>query len=216
MSTIDLSTISASELEALLKKKQDQDAKLKKERKAAYEGIRASVVLNIEQKVRNVTSDVMGLFAYVWEETKAFRDVMAEYGMLRSNEQLSYTLQEENFKVEVKTNKVKKFDERADIAASRLVEFLRAWIEAKDKGTNDPMYQLAMTMIERNKEGDLDYKSISKLYELEEQFADTDYSAIMQLFKESNVTEGTATNFYFWQKTELGVWKKLEPSFNRL
>ena len=38
----------------------------------------------------------------------------------------------------------------------------------------------------------------------------------MQLFKESNVTEGSAVNFYFFEKNELGVWHKLEPSFNRM
>jgi hypothetical protein len=214
--TIDLSQVSSADLEALLlqKKKEERDNKLN--RRAAYEGIRADVVLHIEQKVRQVTSDVMGLFAFVSQETEAFRAIMGEYGALRSDNQMSYTLQEENFKIEVKTNKVKKFDERADVAASRLIEFLRAWIANKEKGTEDPMYQLAMTLIERNKYGDLDYKSISKLYDLEESFNSPDYSAIMALFRESHLVESTATNFYFWQKNNLGVWTKLEPSFNRL
>lgn len=213
---IDLSQISAADLEILLEQKRQQEHEQKINRRAAYEGIRADVVLKVEQKVRHVVSDVMGLFAYITEETEAFRAVMAEYGMLRFDNQLSYTLQEKNFKIEVKTNKVKKFDERADVAAARLIEFLRAWIAGKPKGTDDPMYQLAMTMIERNKYGDLDYKSISKLYDLEEQFNDPEYSAIMSLFKESHLVETTATNFYFWQKNDMGVWTKLEPSFNRL
>ena len=38
----------------------------------------------------------------------------------------------------------------------------------------------------------------------------------MKLFKESHLVEGTVINFYFYEKTDLGVWKKLEPSFNRL
>ena len=114
------------------------------------------------------------------------------------------------------SNKVKRFDERADAAASRLIEFLQQWIEGKEDGQENPMYQLAMTLLERNKYGDLDYKSISKLYELEEQFGDAEYTAIMNLFKESHLVEGTATNFYFFEKDKMGVWKKLEPSFNRL
>lgn len=214
--TIDLSQISSADLEILLEQKREQEHALKINRRSAYEGIRADVVLRIEQKVRQVVSDVMGLFAYVSDETEAFRAVMAEYGMLLRDNQLSFTLQEGNFKVEVKTNKVKKFDERADVAASRLIEFLRAWIAGKEKGTEDPMYQLAVTMIERNKYGDLDYKSISKLYDLEEKFNNPEYSAIMSLFKEAHLVDTTATNFYFWQKNSMGVWVKLEPSFNRL
>ena len=85
-----------------------------------------------------------------------------------------------------------------------------------EKGADDPMYQLAMTLLERNRKGDLDYKSISKLYDLETQFDDPEYSQIMQLFKESNVVNGTAINFYFHQRDERGVWHKIEPSFNRM
>lgn len=214
--TIDLSKLSSADLENLLAQKKQEEINQKRQRREAYEGIRADVVLKIEQKVRQVTSDVQGLFAYVTEETEAFKSVMAEYGELRFDNQLSYTLKQENFKIEVKTNKVKKFDERADIAASRLIEFLQKWIAEKPKGTDDPMYQLAMTMLERNKYGDLDYKQISNLYDLEEKFNDTEYSSIMTLFKESHLVETTATNFYFWQKNHLGVWTKLEPSFNRL
>ena len=42
------------------------------------------------------------------------------------------------------------------------------------------MYQLAMSLLERNRQGDLDYKSISKLYELEDKF-DDEYKGIMEL-----------------------------------
>ena len=43
-----------------------------------------------------------------------------------------------------------------------------------------------------------------------------DFSEIMQLFKESNVVNGTAINFYFHQRDERGVWHRIEPSFNRM
>lgn len=208
--------LTVDEMAALLKKKQQEQKELKMNKRAAYEGIRADLVYKIENAVRRVADDVQGLFNFVSTETLAFRDIMSEYGALRKENQQSYTLEEGDFRIEVKTNKVKGFDERADLAATRLIEFLTMWISESEKGKNDPMYQLAMTLLERNKYGDLDYKSISKLYELEEDFANEEYSAIMVLFRESNVVEGTATNFYFWEKNNLGVWKKVEPSFNRL
>ena len=129
---------------------------------------------------------------------------------------MSYTLQDGNYKVQVASNKVKKFDERADIAASRLIEFLQSWIEKADNGTDNPMYQLAMVLLDRNKDGDLDYKNISKLYQLESKFNDPEYSAVMELFKESHLVEGNAIRYYFWKKDKSGVWRKIEPSFNRL
>ena len=70
--------------------------------------------------------------------------------------------------------------------------------------------------LERNKTGDLDYKSISKLYELEDKF-DEEYAEIMRLFKEANVVQTTATNYYFSKRNaENGVWTRIEPSFCRL
>ena len=77
------------------------------------------------------------------------------------------------------------------------------------------MYQLAMSLLARNRQGALDYKSISKLYELEDKF-DGEYKAIMDLFRESNVVQQTAINYYFWVRDENKVWNRLEPSFCRL
>ena len=212
----DLSKLSSKELEALLAEKKKAEHQEALNRREAYEGIRAEVVQKVEIKVRAVCEEVRQLHEFCVDELGAFRQVLSEYGQLRNESQMSYRLQEDNFRVEVKAFKVKKFDERADVAADRLIEFLQQWISGKEAGSDDPMYQLAMTLLERNKYGDLDYKSISKLYELEDKFNDPEYSDIMKLFKESHLVEGTSTNFYFFERTDRGLWKKLEPSFNRL
>jgi len=216
MTQIDLNSLTADQLEELLQKKRAEERNTTLKKREAYEGIRADVVARIAGKTKEVVYDVKCLFQFVQDEATAFYDVMKEYGQLRREGQMSFKIESGNFRLEVKSNKVKKFDERADLAAARLIEFLTAWIKDSEKGTNNPMYQLAMTLLERNNEGDLDYKSISKLYDLETDFGSTEYSEIMQLFKESNVIEGNATNYYFYEKNERGVWLKLEPSFNRL
>lgn len=140
---------------------------------------------------------------------------MREYGRLRKEDQSSFTIVDGDMKIEVRSNNVKTFDERADMAAERLVEYLKAWVSRSDKGQDDPMYQLAMTLLERNRQGDLDYKSISKLYGMEDRF-DDEYREIMDLFRESNTVTKTAVNFYFWRRDTNGVWHRLEPSFCRM
>lgn len=208
--------MSVQEIEAFLASKKEYERENRLKKREAYEGIRADVVHRIKTRVMQESESIHDLFKFIQEETDAFKEVMDEYGQLRHDNQQSFTIQDSDFKIEVKSNKVKKFDERADMAASRLIEFLNEWIQKSEKGTNDPMYQLAMVLLERNRNGELDYKSISKLYELEDQFNDSEYSAIMQLFKESNVILGNAVNYYFSRKTERGVWLKVELSFNRL
>ena len=213
-----LKNLTSNELEKLLQEKREQELAHQKalERREVYESIRADFVQRMEQKVLAMADEVRCFSKFCTDETEAFRAILAEYGQLRNAGQMSFTVREKDFKIEVKSNKVKRFDERADAAAARLIDFLQRWIEGKDDGADNPMYQLAMTLLERNKNGDLDYKAISKLYDLEGRFDDEEYSAIMSLFKESHLVEGTATNFYFYKRDGLGVWRRKEISFNRM
>lgn len=212
----ELNDYSLEELEQALAQRLELVKKREAEKREAYEKLRAELVSAIREKVLLTVAAVKNLSDFLASEINAFRSIMSEYGQLRDPGQMSFKIEDSGFRIWVKTNKVKRFDERADVAAARLIEFLQAWIKRAEQGEDNPMYQLAMTLLERNKNGDLDYKSISKLYDLESRFNDPEYSAIMQLFKESNMIEGTATNYYFEQRNENGVWKRLEPSFNRL
>lgn len=216
MSNIDLSTLSSDQLAELLAKKKAEEQQAANSRREAYEAMKADFVVRVIDRTRQMVGSTRDFFRFIVDETGAFYEIMKEYGSLRRKGQEGYVATWENLRVEKKSCKVKRFDERADIAAVRLIEFLRKWIEEREAGSDDPMYQLAMTLLERNKYGDLDYKSISKLYDLEAKFNSQEYSEIVQLFKESNVTEATAFNYYFFERDELGVWRRLEPSFNRM
>jgi hypothetical protein len=217
MKEIDVRNLTEADLKELLKQKKAEMSRNAQVKRDAYESIRAGVLSRIEGKVRDAQGVIKELFHLVKDETTAFHGIMREYGqLLRGEEQLGFSIKSDKFKIEVAKNRVKKFDERADLAASRLVKFLREWVKKTAAGTTDPMYQLAMSLLERNQQGDLDYKSVSKLYDLESRFDDEEYSSIMTLFKESNVVEGTATNYYFYELSETGAWKKIEVSFNRM
>jgi hypothetical protein len=216
MSKIDLSALSPEEkvelAQALLKEQKQEDGR----RREAYEALRADFTYRIKQKFYLYVEETKQFKKWLREESEAWFGIMKEYGKLKRDDQLGFKISDDEFYMQVKGNKVKKFDERADMAEKRLVEFLEKWVEASEKGTKDPMYKLAIMMIQRNENGDLDYKSISRLYELEEDFNDPGYCEIMQLFRESNVVEGTAIHFYFEEKNRYNVWNKVEPSFNRL
>ena len=211
-----LKELSAKERKELLKQLQQEEKEDQRSRREAYETLRHQFTFDVESKLMPIVNNVQGFYDWIVGESEAFRNVMRDYGQLRrGEEQSSFTVVDENFKLEVKSNKVKSFDERADLAAERLINYLKDYVGRTDKGVDDPMYQLAMTLLERNKQGDVDYKSISKLYELESRF-DTEYADIMQLLKESNVVYKTATNYYFYKRDLNGVWRRIEPSFCRL
>lgn len=211
-----LKGMSKEQRAALLAQLQSEAQNDRVAKRETYEALRAEFMYDVLTRVNDVEQTVSGFKKWLDGEVTAFTKVMREYGAVKNDGQQSYTITDGDFKLEVKFNKVKGFDERADLAAERLVDYLKRYMAASEKGVEDPMYQMAMTLLERNKTGDLDYKSISKLYELEDKF-DEEYAEIMQLFKEANVVQTTATNYYFSKRNpENGVWTRIEPSFCRL
>ena len=211
-----LKSMSKEQRAALLEQLQAEAKNDRQSKRESYEALRGEFMHDVLAKVETVESEVTGFKQWLDSETDAFTKVMREYGAVKNEGQQSYTITDGDFKLEVKFNKVKGFDERANLAAERLVDYLKRYMAESEKGVEDPMYQMAMTLLERNKTGDLDYKSISKLYELEDKF-DEEYGEIMSLFKEANVVQTTATNYYFSKRNaSTGVWVRIEPSFCRL
>jgi hypothetical protein len=216
-SVIDLSQLSDEQKEILLNQLKTEKATSREKKREAYESLRSEFLNNVRMNLQKAVTAVTTFHSWLNTEVRAFGGVLEEYGKLRNTDQQSFTIGNDEFKLEVKSNKVKGFDERADVAAARLIDFMNEWISNKEDGQSNPMYKLAMSLLERNQQGDLDYKSISKLYELEGEFLDPDYNDIMQLFKESNVVQKTALNYYFWERDgETNVWHRIEPSFCRL
>lgn len=214
---IDLSQMTAEEKKALLAQLNADANESRQAKRDAYEGLRTEFMHRVEEFLVNVTADVKDFKQWLEKESEGFISVMRDYGQLKNADQRNYTITDGDFRLQVASNSVKGFDERADMAAERLVAYLKNYMQKSEKGQEDPMYQLAMTLLERNQRGDLDYKSISKLYELEDRFGDQEYKDIMTLFKESNVVQKTAVNYYFFRRhKETGVWMRIEPSFCRL
>lgn len=213
---VNINDLSKEERAKLLAELQNEERQNRIERREAYEGLRASFMKEVEENVVEITKVVEYFKAWLEQEVEGFVAIMKDYGQVRKSDQRSYTITDGDFRLEIAGNKVKGFDERADLAAERLIDYLKRYMQQSEKGSDDPMYQMAMTLLERNKAGDLDYKSISKLYELEDKF-DAEYSEIMGLFKEANVVQKNAVNYYFSKRNpETNVWKRIEPSFCRM
>lgn len=214
--TIDISKLSAAERAELARQLGEAEVREQRERKDAYEGIKAQFLQDVKARLMRHVQDCRDFKEWLRGEAEAYMKVLHQYGQLKRDDQLGFSIKDGDFKVQMKGSRVKRFDERADVAEKRLVDFLNAWIARTDDGRRNPMYKLAMGMIQRNEAGDLDYKSISQLYELEADFNDAEYSSIMQLFKESHCVEGTAIQFYFETKDKYNRWAKVEPSFNKM
>ncbi len=215
MGHIDVSQLSDEQRQQLLADLQNADNEKKRAKREAYETTKAIFVEAIFSSVDEQKQLIDKFNADLLEGLDDFQQIMMEYGHLKEK-QRSFTLIHKDMKMVVKSNNVKRFDERGDMAATRLVAFLKAWVAQSEKGKDDPLYVLAMKTLERNKAGDLDYKRVSDLYELEGRFSDPEYTSIMEQFRESHIVNGTVTHYYFYRELEPGVWTKIELSFNQL
>lgn len=214
---MDISKLSSKERADLLRQLKEEENNEKISRREAFEGIQAKFVYDVKKRFLEYLQHGKDFMAWLRGESETYMEVLKEYGKLkRGDEQIGFSVRDEDFKMAVKGCRVKGFDDGADIAEKRLVDFLNEWIGESDDNRKNPMYKLAMKMIQRNEAGDLDYKSISALYDLEEDFNSTEYSEIMSLFRESNTVEGTVIKFYFERKDKYNNWSKVEPSFNRM
>lgn len=213
---MDISNLSREERAKLLRELKEEENREKISRREAFEAIQAKFTFDVKKRFQEYLQHGKDFMAWLRGESESYMDVLKEYGKLKRDEQIGFSVRDEDFKMTVKGCRVKGFDDRADVAEKRLVDFLKDWIGRTGDGENNPMYKLAMKMIQRNESGDLDYKSISALYDLEENFNDPEYSDIMSLFRESNTVEGTVIKFYFERKDKYNNWSKVEPSFNRM
>jgi hypothetical protein len=214
---MDISKMTKEERRQALAELQQLEKADAQERREAYEGLRKDFMESAFAQLDEVVKVVTKFRDKLDKESEAFYAVMRDYGKLpRGDGQRSFTITQGDLKMEVSNNMVKSFDDRAELAAERLINYLKEYVGKTEKGMEDPIYQLCMTLLERNRQGKLDYKSISKLYSLEDKF-DAEYADIMQLFKESNIVLATATNYYFSRRDpQTGVWRRIEPSFCRL
>jgi hypothetical protein len=213
---VSVESLSAEEQDRLYQELQAKRKNRSIEAREAYESCRDQFLYEVEKRVIPYAQDGVDLIKWMRGESSAFMEILKNYGKLKRDDQLGFTAGNETFRVTCSAQRVKGFDERADVAAKRLVDFLKEWIKNRDNGEKDPMYQLCMTMIQRNDNGELDNKSISRLYEVEESFNNTDYSEIMSLFRESFVIKNTVSYFTFEKKDKDGNWKKVEVSFCRM
>ena len=213
---MDIDKLSSKERDAFLRALLTRKKKEETDKRRNYQKKRSLLLSTAEKKLRKYVK--VGTEFKDWMRTAAedFYNDMKEYGELKRDEQLGFTISNDTFRIQVKGNRVKRFDERADIAEKRLIDYLSKWIIQRGDGEKNPIYKLAMSLLQRNEYGDLDYKSISRLYELEDDFNDAEYSDIMQLFRESNTVEGNVIRFYFEEKDDMNKWKRIEPSFNQM
>ena len=144
---VDVKSLSKEQRAALLAQLQQEEKDVRIARRETYEALRGEFMHDVKAKVTGLVTDVKSFRDWLEKETEGLTAVMKEYGQVKSDDQRSFTITDGDFRLEVKSNKVKGFDERADMAAERLIDYLKRYMQNSEKEADDPMYQMAMTLL---------------------------------------------------------------------
>lgn len=108
----ELKDMTADQLEQLLEQKRAEERQAADKRRRDYEETRADFVKRMAAETAISLAGCASSTTWSWPSTDAFRKIMQEYGATRRDDQLGYSVQEGDFRLEVKCNRVKCFDER--------------------------------------------------------------------------------------------------------
>lgn len=193
-----LADMSIEEIQELLKEKQAAETAEKQKKRKDYEDKKEGMINNLGDFAVGLRNQMLDLKAESFADMAQFRLEMLEYGEIRGGEKNkgSFELKNDKYKIVFRSQVNKCFDERAGLAEAKLKEFLASFVKKKDK----PAYDLVVTLLERNKEGDYDFDLINRLYKMRDKFDNPLWHQALDMFMESYSPYGTAQYIQFFEK----------------
>jgi hypothetical protein len=207
MTTESLENLTTEQLEELLAKRKRKEREEAKQKRLAYEKRRNDLVITQSQVAIRLRDMLKEFKTRAFEELAIFYNEMQQYGDVKKEGKGNFQLvdEESRFKILFASQVRSGFDERAELAESKLKAFLETTVKKRDLGLHD----LIMSLLERNSvSGDFDIRLLGRLMEMEDKFDDPNWNEAIRLFKESYQEQGTSTYVRFYERdSENQGWK---------
>jgi hypothetical protein len=197
----------------LAKRKKAEKDKEEKE-KATYEKDRDEMVFKVLTTAKALFKELgeFKTFCHIEMDKQAVK--LSEYGKLRSNSKggFSVTDTEDTMRVTRRRDTEPVWDERSGKAVELIKDFLGDAIKKRDV----KMYEILMSFLERNAQGELEYNRVMDLYKHEDKFDDPRWKEGLKLIKESFSNHLKGYGYEFKMKGADGKWQNLYLNFSSL
>lgn len=210
--TVDITKLSTQELEQLLAKRKKAEATKAEKEKVEYEKKRD---INVEKMINTANALFKELgefkqFCHITMDEQAVK--LSEYGKLRSNSKggFSITNSDDTMRVTRRRDTEPVWDERSSKAIELIKDFLTDTIKKRDT----KLYEILISFLERNANGDLEYSRVMDLYKHEDKFDDERWKEGLKLIKESFSNHLKGFGYEFKIKGENGKWQPLLLNFS--
>jgi hypothetical protein len=214
MQTVDLSQISAEELEQLLQQKRQLEKEERMAKKEAFESTRDQLIDAWIEEARDLNKRLTEFKSKCISEMFAFREQMQEYGGIRKNSKGGFQIRhsETGYCVVLRRNAKPEYDERADMAEDLIKDFLSDSVKKRSMAD----YRAISALLEKNKKGEFTPGRISAFLKIKDNYDDPRWLKAMTLFEESFNVREISFSVEFYEKDELGKDQILPLNFSAI
>lgn len=206
-----VSELTTEELDLLLRER-EQKARAEKERKERqYQKTKNELVNELVHDALGIQEVLKEFKGAAFSRLKEHYERMKEFGDVRSNHKGNFQLKSDcgDFKVEFSNQVIKEFDERAELAAEHLNDFLLTHVKKKDT----EMYEYIKGLSEK-KNDKFDINLVGRLFAMEDKFQHESWKKAIELFKASYVEVDSAQYVRFFKRNdETGAFENINLNF---
>lgn len=192
-----VSELSTEELDQLLQERQKAIKAEKAKREKAYLSAKNQLVNELVHNAQGLNEILREFKEKSFERLKEHYERMKEFGDVRSNNKGNFQLKSDDgeFKVEFSNQVIKEFDERAEMAAEHLNEFLASHVKKRSEAD----YNMIKGFIEK-KNDKFDVSLVGRLFQMEDNYDNPSWKKAIELFKASYVEVDSAQYIRFFQR----------------
>jgi len=214
MTTIDLSTVSAEELEQVLAVKKKEAAEEKAAKKKVYETERDNLVYNLCGFAKQQAQALQEFKEMCHDAFDEQHRKLEEYGTLRANSKGGFALVTSCGRFKAVRNRATQphWDERSQKAITLITEFLETTIRKRDKR----LFEILFSFIKKNEKGELEYSRVMNLLQHQDKYNDPRWVEGLNLIKESYSCNLRGYQYDFFQKNKEEKWERINLQFSSL
>lgn len=211
---INLANVSTADLEKAIKERKAKEEAAQLKKKEEYEVMKHNLVvkliynaIQIEDHLKRFKNDL-----HIAMDAQAER--LAEYGEIRSNSKGGFSILDN--KGEFKVTRIRSTQPTWDERSMKAVELIKDFLSSTVKKHNRKLYEILISFIEKNANGDLEYQKVMNLVSHEDKYDDPRWKEGLKLIKESYSVHLRAYGYEFARKNEQGGWDKINLSFSSM
>tara|TARA_R110002050_G_scaffold295237_1_gene453834 strand:+ start:5834 stop:6493 length:660 start_codon:yes stop_codon:yes gene_type:complete len=202
------------EIEAILAKKKKAQLLQEEKKKKEYEYQRNIVVNEIVQQAITLQTQLAQFKSLCHQVMEEQAEALANYGKMPGKSKGGFSITDSDgvLRVTRRRDTEPHWDERSTKAVELIKDFLGDAIKKRDL----KMYDILMSFLERNENGDMEYGRVMNLLQHEEKFGDPRWKEGLKLIKESYSNHLKGFGYEFKTRGSRGKWENLLLNFSSL